>query len=123
MGVGSYRPREFNFHRFCFGGNRGLCVAPTDQPPSLVCCVIRSVLFRLGKYFLAAAFAGPGAAWLFARTGSWTKVFWAMIVCDLLAAFMALLWLKPMAARAVRNSERTTSVADMRAPIKTRGVA
>ena len=54
---------------------------------------------------VAAAFAGPGAAWMFAKTGSWTKVFWAMIVCDLVAAFMALLWLKPVAARAVKNAE------------------
>ncbi|HTV66801.1 MAG TPA: oxalate/formate MFS antiporter [Bryocella sp.] len=54
---------------------------------------------------VAAAFAGPGAAWIYSRTGSWTKVFWAMIICDLAAAFMALLWLKPLAARAVRDSE------------------
>ena len=54
---------------------------------------------------VAAAFAGPGAAWMFAKTGSWTKVFWAMIVCDMVAAFMALLWLKPLAARAVRDSQ------------------
>jgi len=70
----------------------------------------------------AAAFAGPGAAWLFAKTGSWTKVFWAMIICDLIAAFMALLWLKPMAARAVRKSEATAPVLNS-APIKARGVA
>jgi OFA family oxalate/formate antiporter-like MFS transporter len=55
---------------------------------------------------LATLFAAPGAAWLFERTGSWTKVFWAMIVCDIVAAFMALLWLKPLAARVVRDSER-----------------
>src|SRR6204780_145386 len=72
---------------------------------------------------VAAAFAGPGAAWLFAKTGSWTKVFWAMIVCDLLAAFMALFWLKPMAARAVRGAEQSASVADLTTPAKTRGVA
>ncbi|MGO9520358.1 MAG: oxalate/formate MFS antiporter [Candidatus Korobacteraceae bacterium] len=54
---------------------------------------------------VAAAFAGPGAAWMYGKTGSWTKVFWAMIVCDLIAAFMALLWLKPVAARAVRKAE------------------
>jgi OFA family oxalate/formate antiporter-like MFS transporter len=71
----------------------------------------------------AAAFAGPGAAWLFAKTGSWTKVFWAMIVCDLIAAFMALLWLKPLAARAVRNSERAAPLLSAEAPVKTRGVA
>ena len=54
---------------------------------------------------VAAAFAAPGAAWLFARTGSWSKVFWAMIICDVVAAFMALFWLKPLAARTVKDSE------------------
>src|SRR5271156_53971 len=74
---------------------------------------------------VAAAFAGPGAAWLFARTGSWTKVFWAMIVCDLLAAFMALLWLKPLAARAVRDSEQGAVAGESTAPMKAKaqGVA
>lgn len=67
---------------------------------------------------VAAAFAGPGAAWLFAKTGSWTKVFWAMIICDLLAAFMALLWLKPLAAKVVRKSKDTASVIDATPPIK-----
>ena len=72
---------------------------------------------------LATLFAAPGAAWLFAKTGSWTKVFWAMIICDLIAAFMALLWLKPLAARVVKNSERTPSLANVGSPIKARGVA
>jgi OFA family oxalate/formate antiporter-like MFS transporter len=54
---------------------------------------------------VAALFAAPGAAWIFAKTGSWSKVFWAMIVCDVVGAFMALLWLKPVAARAVKASE------------------
>jgi OFA family oxalate/formate antiporter-like MFS transporter len=74
---------------------------------------------------LATLFAAPGAAWLFARTGSWTKVFWAMIICDLIAAFMALLWLKPLASRMVKESERAASGASVTAgtPIKTRVVA
>jgi len=62
---------------------------------------------------VASAFAGPGAAWMFAKTGSWTKVFWAMIVCDLVAAFMALLWLKPLAARVVKDSDGGVSVAGL----------
>ncbi len=62
---------------------------------------------------VAAAFAGPGAAWIYSRTGSWSKVFWAMIVCDVVAAFMALLWLKPMAARSVRNSESKLRTRDV----------
>jgi hypothetical protein len=28
-------------------------------------------------------------------------VFWAMIACDMVAAFMALFWLKPAAARMI----------------------
>jgi OFA family oxalate/formate antiporter-like MFS transporter len=73
---------------------------------------------------LATLFAAPGAAWLFEKTGSWTKVFWAMIACDIIAAFMALLWLKPLAARTVKASEDTSpSVAVAPTPIKARGVA
>lgn len=72
---------------------------------------------------VAAAAAGPGAAWLFTRTGSWTKVFWAMIVCDLVAAFMALLWLKPLAARVVRRSTEANPSPALPSPAKARGVA
>jgi OFA family oxalate/formate antiporter-like MFS transporter len=77
---------------------------------------------------LATLFAAPGAAWLFEKTGSWTKVFWAMIICDLIAAFMALLWLKPLAARTVRVSEgiAASSGVSVQAPaasVKARGVA
>lgn len=73
---------------------------------------------------LATLFAAPGAAWLFEKTGSWTKVFWAMIACDIIAAFMALLWLKPLAAKTVKASESSAAGAvNMTAPIKARGVA
>jgi len=74
---------------------------------------------------LATLFAAPGAAWLFEKTGSWTKVFWAMIACDLIAAFMALLWLKPLAAKTVRASQDagTSNASATTAPIKARGVA
>ena len=67
---------------------------------------------------LATLFAAPGAAWLFEKTGSWTKVFWAMIICDVIAAFMALLWLKPLAARTVREAESTAPVVGVTEPIK-----
>jgi MFS transporter, OFA family, oxalate/formate antiporter len=59
---------------------------------------------------LATWFAAVGAAWLFEKTGSWTHVFWAMIICDLIAAFMALLWLKPLASRTVRESQSMVPV-------------
>ncbi len=57
------------------------------------------------------------------ETGSWSKVFWAMIICDLLAAFMALLWLKPLAAKVVRQSETAAAVEATGAPVKARGIA
>jgi OFA family oxalate/formate antiporter-like MFS transporter len=69
-----------------------------------------------------AFFAGVGAAWLFEKTGSWTKVFWAMIACDLIAAFLALFWLKNVAKRTVEESNMIPAVATV-APIKARGVA
>ncbi len=65
---------------------------------------------------LASIFAGPGAAWMFSKTGSWTKVFWAMICCDLIAAFAALLWLKPVARRTVQHAEATLGPAVVAAP-------
>jgi OFA family oxalate/formate antiporter-like MFS transporter len=69
-----------------------------------------------------ALFAGVGAAWLFEKTGSWTKVFWAMIACDLIAAFLALFWLKPVAALTVAESNSGLHGV-MAAPVKARGVA
>lgn len=70
----------------------------------------------------AALFAGPGAAWLFSKTGAWTKVFWMMIVCDLIAAFLALLWLKPVAKRTIAQAEATLRE-PATAPSAVRGVA
>ena len=71
---------------------------------------------------LAALLAGPGAAYLFAKTGSWNKVFYAMIACDLIAAFMALLWLKPLAARTIKSAEAGAPVLGVADPMKAKGV-
>jgi OFA family oxalate/formate antiporter-like MFS transporter len=53
----------------------------------------------------AAIFAAPVAAFVMLRTGSWIPVFYVMIACDITAAFMALLWLKPVATRAIAKAE------------------
>ncbi len=66
----------------------------------------------------ASFFAGFGAAWLFQRTGSWTRVFWIMIGCDLLAALLALFWLKPVAKRTIQHAE-----AGLRTPAAAGGTA
>ena len=47
----------------------------------------------------ASIFAAPVAAYVMAKTGSWVPVFYVMIVCDIVAAFMALFLLKPLAKR------------------------
>jgi OFA family oxalate/formate antiporter-like MFS transporter len=48
---------------------------------------------------MAAIFAGWGAARLVELTGSWIPVFWVAVACDLTAAGLAMLWLKPVALR------------------------
>jgi MFS transporter, OFA family, oxalate/formate antiporter len=70
-----------------------------------------------------AFFAGVGAAWLYEKTGSWTKVFWIMIACDLAAACLALFWLKGAAKRTVEESNAAPEVASLSEPMKARGVA
>jgi MFS transporter, OFA family, oxalate/formate antiporter len=54
---------------------------------------------------LASIFAGPVAAMASVKTGSWMSIFWVMIGCNVIAAFMALAWLKPLASRTVAGSE------------------
>ena len=53
----------------------------------------------------ASIFAAPVAAFVMLKTGSWVPVFYVMIACDIIAAFMALLWLKPVAARTIAEAE------------------
>ena len=53
----------------------------------------------------ASIFAAPVAAYVMVKTGSWIPVFYVMIACDIVAAFMALLWLKPVATRAIAKAE------------------
>jgi len=54
---------------------------------------------------VASIFAGPVAALASAKTGSWVPVFGVMIACNVIAAFMALFWLRPVAARTTQLAE------------------
>src|ERR1043166_9396964 len=47
--------------------------------------------------------AGPGAALLMSAAGSWQPVFWAAVLCNVIAAGLAVLWLKPRIARLIRE--------------------
>jgi MFS transporter, OFA family, oxalate/formate antiporter len=53
----------------------------------------------------ASIFSAPLAAYVMAKTGSWVPIFYVMIACDIVAAFMALLWLKPLSRRTLRSTE------------------
>jgi OFA family oxalate/formate antiporter-like MFS transporter len=52
----------------------------------------------------AAIFSAPVAAYVMLRTGSWIPVFYVMIFCDVIAALMALLWLKPLVSRTIAKA-------------------
>ena len=55
---------------------------------------------------LGSILAGPGAALLMSAAGSWVPVFWAAVACNVIAAGLAVLWLKPRVERMIR--EQTT---------------
>lgn len=65
----------------------------------------------------AAIFAGWGAAWMLERTGAWTPVFWAAIVCDLIAASLAYFWLRPLVARVTRERLEAQAAAATSLPL------
>ena len=46
---------------------------------------------------------GPGAAFLMASAHSWIPVFWSAVACNVIAAGLALLWLKPRVTRLVKE--------------------
>jgi MFS transporter, OFA family, oxalate/formate antiporter len=54
---------------------------------------------------VASIFSGWGAARLLEATGSWLPVLWAAFVCNMLAAILAFLFLKPMVARITARQE------------------
>jgi OFA family oxalate/formate antiporter-like MFS transporter len=56
---------------------------------------------------LGSILAGPGAALLMTRAGSWLPVFWAAIACNVIAAALAVLWLKPRVAKLMREQTET----------------
>jgi len=46
---------------------------------------------------------GPGAAFLMVRAHSWIPVFWSAVACNVIAAGLALFWLKPRVTRLVKE--------------------
>jgi MFS family permease len=59
---------------------------------------------------IGSILAGPCAAWLMAATGSWLPVFWAAVACNVTAAALAILWLKPQVTRLVNREAAAETV-------------
>jgi MFS transporter, OFA family, oxalate/formate antiporter len=47
----------------------------------------------------------PCAAWLKAASGSWLPVFWVAVACNVIAAALAVFWLKPRVTRLLKKQE------------------
>ena len=52
---------------------------------------------------VGSIFAGPCAAWLMTRYDSWLPVFWLAVACNVTAAALAVLWLKPLIGRLMKE--------------------
>src|SRR5712692_6993301 len=59
---------------------------------------------------IGSILAGPGAALLMAATHSWIPVFWSAVACNVIAAALAVLWLKPRVARLVSEQHGEPTV-------------
>ena len=66
---------------------------------------------------LGSILAGPGAALLMSAAGSWVPVFWAAVVCNVIAAALAVLWLKPRVERMIK--EQTSDALITEDPVAT----
>lgn len=69
---------------------------------------------------LASIFAGWGAARIMEAAGSWIPVFWVAVACDLLAAGLALFWLKPLVVRITTRRHDAAVVTAEAATARTR---
>lgn len=56
--------------------------------------------------------AGPCAAWLMEASNSWVPVFWSAVVCNVIAAALAVLWLKPRVARLMRQQTLASTLVE-----------
>jgi len=52
---------------------------------------------------VGSMFAGPFAPWLMAKYDSWLPVFWLAVACNVIAAVLAVLWLKPLITRLLKE--------------------
>jgi MFS transporter, OFA family, oxalate/formate antiporter len=60
---------------------------------------------------IGSILGGPGAAWLMGVTGSWLPVFWVGVACNVTAAALAVLWLKPRVKRLMKAENAAGSIA------------
>jgi MFS transporter, OFA family, oxalate/formate antiporter len=54
---------------------------------------------------IGSILALPCAAWLKEASGSWLPVFWVAVACNVIAAALAVFWLKPRVTRLLKKQE------------------
>ena len=54
---------------------------------------------------IGSILAGPCAAWLMVKYDSWLPVFWLAVACNVTAAGLAVLWLKPLIRRLISEQK------------------
>jgi len=62
---------------------------------------------------IGSILGGPAAAWLMSAANSWIPVFWSAVACNVIAAVLAVLWLKPRVARLVREQQLKSDAVKM----------
>ncbi len=70
---------------------------------------------------IGSILGGPGAALLMAATHSWIPVFWSAVACNVIAAILAVLWLKPRVARLVSEQRGEPTVLPTAAAARAKG--
>jgi len=63
---------------------------------------------------IGSILGGPGAAFMMAATGSWIPVFWSAVACNVIAAGLALLWLKPRVKRLIKEQSAPAALVQAR---------
>lgn len=65
---------------------------------------------------VGSIFAAPCAAWLMTRYDSWLPVFWLAVACNVTAAALAVLWLKPLIGRLMKEQANEVDAGAADAP-------
>jgi OFA family oxalate/formate antiporter-like MFS transporter len=67
---------------------------------------------------IGSILAGPCAAWLMEATNSWAPVFWAAVACNVIAALLAVFWLKRRVGHLVKGQMTDVAAPEIAEPLR-----